>query len=196
MEIKGEQHLPHPREEVWAALIDPDVLGACVPGCKSFDRVSDDLYRASMQAEIGPVSAGFSVEIRIADPDPPRAYRLEGSAKAPVGFGRGQADVRLDEDGQGGTRLSYVARLQLGGKLAQVGSRLLSGITRKIAANFFSRFAEVLEGKRPAGAFSEVRDASLQGTIRRLFAKPAVRWTLVAVVVALAVLAATLLLAG
>ena len=196
MEIRGEQHLPHPREAVWAALIDPDVLGACVPGCKSFDRVSDDLYRASMQADVGPVSAGFAVEIRIADPDPPRAYRLEGSAKAAVGFGRGQADVRLDEDGQGGTRLSYVAKLQLGGKLAQVGSRLLSGITRKIAANFFARFAEVLAGKRPAGAYTRVRDAGRQAAVQRLFAKPAVRWSLVAVVAALAMLAVYRLLAG
>ena len=191
MEIKGEQHLPHPREEVWAALIDPDVLGACVPGCKSFDRVSDDLYRASMQADIGPVSAGFSVEIRIADPDPPRAYRLEGSARAPVGFGRGQADVRLDEDGQGGTRLSYVAKLQLGGKLAQVGSRLLSGITRKIAANFFSRFAEVLEGKRPAGAFrkrARTDRAGFMASIGRLYSNPRTRWWFLAGILVLGIL--------
>ena len=194
MEIKGEQRLAHPRETVWAALIDPDVLGACVPGCKSFDRVSDELYRAAMQADIGPVSAGFAVEIRITDPDPPRAYRLEGNAKAAVGFGRGQADVRLDEDGQGGTILSYVAKLQLGGKFAQVGSRLLSGITRKIASHFFTRFAEVLDGKRPAGEFARPLGAGLRGAVQRAFANRVLRWALLAVIAVLAALAVYLLL--
>lgn len=178
MEIRGEQNLTHPRETVWEALIDPEVLGACVPGCRSFDRVSENHYRAAMQAEVGPVRAKFSVEIRITDPDPPRAYRLEGSAKAPVGFGRGHADVLLEEDGQGGTRLSYKAKLQLGGKLAQVGSRLLSGITRKIAAHFFQRLAEILDGKRRVGA-AAAAGAGLGGLGRaagRLFASRAVRW--------------------
>ena len=193
MEIRGEQRLAHPREDVWAALIDPEVLGACVPGCKSFDRVADDQYRASMQADIGPVSAGFAVEIRIADPDPPRSYRLEGSAKAAVGFGRGQADVRLEEDGQGGTKLSYVAKLQLGGKLAQVGSRLLSGITRKIAANFFERFAEVLEGKRPAGA-QRSGESGLGASLGRLFENRVSRWAVPAVLLVLGALAVFLLL--
>ncbi|MCY4478190.1 MAG: carbon monoxide dehydrogenase subunit G [Gammaproteobacteria bacterium] len=193
MEIRGEQRLAHPREDVWAALIDPEVLGACVPGCKSFDRVADDQYRASMQADIGPVSAGFAVEIRIADPDPPHSYRLEGSAKAAVGFGRGQADVRLEEDGQGGTKLSYVAKLQLGGKLAQVGSRLLSGITRKIAANFFERFAEVLEGKRPAGA-KRSGESSLGASLGRLFENRVSRWAIPAVLLVLGALAVFLLL--
>ena len=193
MEIKGEQSLAHPREDVWAALIDPEVLGACVPGCKSFERIAEDHYRASMQAEIGPVSAGFTVEIRIADPDPPRSYRLEGSAKAAVGFGRGQADVRLEEVGRGGTKLSYVARLQLGGKLAQVGSRLLSGITRKIAANFFERFAQVLEGKRPAGAAARRRrDAVFGAATRWIFGNRALHWAVLAVLIVLSALAAFL----
>ena len=192
MEITGERVLPQPREVVWAALIDPEVLGACVPGCKSFDRVSDNHYRAAMQADVGPVSASFSVEIRIVDPDPPRAYRLEGSAKAPIGFGRGQADVLLEEDGEGGTRLSYKAKLQLGGKLAQVGSRLLSGITRKIAAHFFQRFAEVLEGKRRVGAAAPTHGvtAGLNAALNRLYANRALRWTAVVVLLALAALTA------
>ena len=192
MEITGEQVLPHPREAVWAALIDPEVLGACVPGCKSFDRVSDNHYRAAMQADVGPVSASLSVEIRIIDPDPPRAYRLEGSAKAPIGFGRGQADVLLEEDGQGGTKLNYKARLQLGGKLAQVGSRLLSGITRKIAAHFFQRFAEVLDGERRVGAAAPARGAAegLSAALNRLYTNRVLRWTAVFVLLALAALAA------
>ena len=190
MEIKGEQSLAHPREDVWAALIDPEVLGACVPGCQSFERVGDNQYRASMQADIGPVSARFAVEIRIADPDPPRSYRLEGSARAPVGFGRGQADVRLEEDGKGGTALSYAAKLQLGGKLAQVGSRLLSGITRKIAANFFERFARVLDGKLPAGAAAKRPGESQFGTaLRRLSENRALRWVALAVLIVLGALA-------
>lgn len=195
MEIRGEQSLAHPREDVWAALIDPDVLGACVPGCKSFERVSEDHYRAAMQADIGPVSAGFEVEIRIAEPDPPHSYRLEGNARAAVGFGRGHADVRLEEDGRGGTKLSYVANLQLGGKLAQVGSRLLSGITRKIAANFFERFAQVLEGKRPLGASGAKRPgAALQAALGRVFGNPVLRWAVPAVLLVLGALAVFLLL--
>ena len=148
-----------------------------------------------MQADIGPVSAGFAVEIRIADPDPPRSYRLEGSAKAAVGFGRGQADVLLEEDGQGGTKLSYVAKLQLGGKLAQVGSRLLSGITRKIAANFFERFAQVLEGKRPVGAVRAKRPGVwFQVALGRVFRNPVLRWAVPVVLLGLGALAVFLLL--
>ena len=151
-----------------------------------------------MQADVGPVSARFSVEIRIKDPDPPRAYTLEGSAKAPVGFGRGLAEVLLEEDGQGGTRLSYKAKLQLGGKLAQVGSRLLSGITRKIAAHFFERLAEVLDGKRPAGgvAISRAADAGPGGAARRLFENQVLRWAAVAILLVLAVLGAYWLFAA
>lgn len=194
MEVKGEQNLAHPREAVWAALIDPEVLGECVPGCKSFDRVSDGQYRALMQADVGPVSAAFEVDIRIADPDPPRAYRLEGSARAAVGFGRGQADVRLEEDGRGGTKLSYAAKLQLGGKLAQVGSRLLSGITRKIAANFFARFAEVLDGRKPSGAAAARRrgNAGLGAAAGRLFGNRTVRWAALAGLIILGALGAFL----
>lgn len=192
MEIKGEHSLPQPRQAVWEALIDPEVLAACVPGCKSFDRVSENYYHALMQADIGPVSAGFTVEIRIADPDPPRAYRLEGRAQAPVGFGRGQADVRLEEEDGGGTRLSYTAKLQLGGKLAQVGSRLLSGITRKIASHFFVRLAEVLEGKRRVGE-APARPAGLAGLgamARQLAAIRLVRWAALGALLVIGALAA------
>jgi len=181
LEIKGEQGFAHPRETVWEALIDPEVLAACVPGCDAFNRISENHYRARMKAEIGPVSAGFSVEIRIVDPDPPRAYRLEGSAKSPVGFGRGTADVRLAEEEEGGTTLRYTARLQLGGKLAQVGSRLLSGITRKIAAHFFGRLAGILEGKRPAAARS-----GQGGALKRWAASSVARWLILGAALAAA----------
>ena len=188
MEIKGEQGFAHPREAVWEALIDPEVLAACVPGCNAFDRVSENHYQALMKAEVGPVSASFSVEIRIHDPDPPRAYRLEGSARSPVGFGRGAADVRLAEDADGGTMLSYTASLKLGGKLAQVGSRLLSGITRKIAAHFFKRLADILDGRRPAAA-----RPGEAGALKRWLARPAVRWAILGVALVLAAAAAYLL---
>ncbi len=185
MEIKGEQSLAHPREAVWEALIDPEVLGACVPGCQSFERVGDHHYRALMQADVGPVSARFSLEIRIVDPKPPMAYRLEGSARAPVGFGRGQADVRLSDDGNNGTLLRYTARLQLGGKLVQVGSRLLSGITHKIATRFFARLAEILDGRRPPAAQAAPRSRS---------ARLALRWAALGAVLVLAAVAVWLLL--
>ena len=188
MEIKGEQGFAHPRAAVWEALIDPEVLAACVPGCDSFDRVSEHHYQALMKAEVGPVSASFTVEIRIVDPDPPTAYRLEGSARSPIGFGRGAADVRLAEDGEGGTALSYTASLQLGGKLAQVGSRLLSGITRKIAAHFFKRLADILDGRRSAAPPSGER-----GALRRWLATPVMRWAILGAALLLAAAAAYLL---
>ncbi len=192
MEIKGEQGFAHPREVVWKALIDPEVLAACVPGCNSFDRVGENHYQAQMKADIGPVSAGFSVEIRIVDPDPPNSYRLEGNARSPIGFGRGMADVRLAEDGASGTILNYKASLQLGGKLAQVGARLLSGVTHKIAAYFFKRLADVLEGRRSL--------AAPPGTLKYWLSRPVVRWAILgavlAAVLAVAAIAAYLLLRG
>ncbi len=173
MEIKGEQVFAHSREAVWEALLDPEVLGACVPGCDTFNQVSENRYQALAKVEVGPVSASFSVEIRIVDPDPPNAYRLEGSAKSPLGFGRGAADVHLAEDGQGGTSLSYTASLSLGGKLGQVGSRLLSAMTRKIAAHFFGCLADILDGRR-----SVATPSKRPWGLGRWLVRPTPRWAI------------------
>ncbi len=140
MEMTGEQLIPLPQDRVWAALNDPEVLKACIPGCETIERVSDTEYRVAMTAAVGPVKAKFNGKLILSDMNPPTSYRIafEGSGGA-AGFGKGGAQVVLSPEGTG-TRLKYVANAQVGGKLAQVGSRLIDGVARKMADEFFQRF--------------------------------------------------------
>ncbi|MDX1433907.1 MAG: carbon monoxide dehydrogenase subunit G [Gammaproteobacteria bacterium] len=145
MDISGEFQIPASREHVWQALNDPDVLKQCIPGCESIERESDTELTARMKAKIGPVKATFSSRIVLSDLNPPESYTISGKGKGgPAGFGKGSAQVRLEETGAEETTLRYTASLQVGGKLAQVGSRLVGGAARKIADDFFSRFADVV----------------------------------------------------
>ena len=145
MDVSGEYRLSVSRQAVWNALLDPEILQQCIPGCESLEKLEDDRYKATVNTAIGPVKATFSSELRIVDPVPPESYRLEGEGKAgAVGFGRGAADVTLREEG-GETILSYSADFQVGGRLAQIGSRLVVGATRKIADQFFGRLAGVID---------------------------------------------------
>jgi hypothetical protein len=144
MDINGEFEIPASRQRVWEALNDPDVLAQCIPGCESIERESDTELLAKMKAKIGPVKARFESHISLSNLDPPNSYTLSGEGKGgPAGFGKGSADVTLADSGAN-TMLSYTATLQVGGKLAQVGSRLVGGAARKIANDFFSKFAEVV----------------------------------------------------
>jgi carbon monoxide dehydrogenase subunit G len=153
--MTGEQWIPLPQQRVWEALNDPQVLKACIPGCESIDRVSDNEYRLAMTAAVGPVKAKFTGKLLLMDLDPPNSYRLafEGSG-GPAGFGKGGAQVRLAPEGAG-TKLMYTATAQVGGKLAQVGSRLIDGVAKKMADEFFQRFNEKLAGPAPAAAREE-----------------------------------------
>ena len=145
MDIRGERRLIASREAVWRALNDPDVLRECIPGCQRLERISDTVIEATIAAQIGPVKAPFGSRIELKDLDPPRAYTLVGEGKsAAAGFGRGEARVTLEEEG-GTTTLRYVAELRLGGKLAQIGARLVEGATRQLAEQFFTRFAARFE---------------------------------------------------
>ena len=145
MDVSGEYRLSVRRQAVWNALLDPEVLRQCIPGCESFEKLADDHFQATVKTAIGPVRATFSSELRIVNPVPPESYRLEGEGKAgAVGFGRGAADVTLREEG-GETILSYSADFQVGGRLAQIGSRLVVGATRKIADQFFGRLTGVID---------------------------------------------------
>jgi hypothetical protein len=144
MDINGEFEIPASRQRVWEALNDPDVLAQCIPGCESIERESDTELLAKMKAKIGPVKARFESHISLSNLDPPNSYTLSGEGKGgPAGFGKGSADVTLADSGAN-TMLSYTATLQVGGKLAQVGSRLVGGAARKIANDFFSKFAELV----------------------------------------------------
>jgi carbon monoxide dehydrogenase subunit G len=144
MDIKGEYRIDANRQAVWDALNDPDMLQQCIPGCESLEKVSDTEFTAVVVAAIGPVKAKFKTALKLEDLDPPQRYRLVGESKAAAGFGSGSALVNLEED-DGGTQLTYDADFKVGGKLAQVGSRLVLGATRKTADEFFGAFSKALD---------------------------------------------------
>lgn len=133
------------REQVWAALIDPEVLKECIPGCESIEKISDTKFAAKVMAAIGPVRARFNTSLTLENVNAPVSYTLVGNGKGgAAGFGRGSADIRLEES-DGGTLLTYSADFKVGGKLAQVGSRLVMGATRKTADDFFGNFSRKLD---------------------------------------------------
>ena len=144
MDISGEFTIPAPRERVWVALNDPQVLERCIPGCDELEQTAEGRFEARMSMKIGPVKARFDTDIELSNVNPPESYTISGQGKGgPAGFGKGSADVTLEAQGEQ-TILRYTAALQVGGKLAQIGSRLVGGSARKIANDFFSRFAEEL----------------------------------------------------
>ena len=146
VDINGEFRVPATRERVWEALNDPGVLKECIPGCESMERQSEREFIAVIRSRIGPVNARFDSRIELSNLEPPASYTISGAGKGgAAGFGRGSANVRLEKDGDE-TLLSYQAEFQVGGKLAQIGSRLVAGATRKVASDFFSRFVATLSG--------------------------------------------------
>ncbi len=141
MTMTGEQHLPAPRETVWAKLNDPAVLKACIPGCESLDVVGESEFIAVATNKLGPVKARFKGRVRLTDLDPPNGYKISGEGEGGIaGFAKGGASVALVEK-DGGTLLSYDVEAQIGGKLAQLGQRLVAGAAKKLADEFFARFA-------------------------------------------------------
>jgi len=152
MEMTGSRNVPASVEATWAALNDPEVLKSCIAGCESVERLSDTEFRVAMTARVGPVSAKFSGRIILADLVAPTSYRLnfEGQGGA-AGFARGEARVALAGE-QDGTRIDYTATAQVGGKLAQIGSRLVDATAAKVADDFFARFVERLGGTAAAPA--------------------------------------------
>lgn len=150
MDITGEFHIPLAREAVFEALNDPEVLGQCIPGCRTLEQVGEHEFDADVVARIGPVKARFRTRIEVSNLNPPESYTLSGEGRGgAAGFAAGSADVSLEATPDG-TVLRYVARIRPGGKIAQVGSRLMGGTARKIGTDFFSRFAEVVT-PAPAG---------------------------------------------
>ena len=144
MDMTGEERIGASREAVWAALNDPEILRQCIPGCESLEKVSDTKMTAKVKLQVGPVSARFSGKVTLSEVDPPNGYRIagEGSGGA-AGYAKGSALVRLVEDGTG-TILRYEAKADVGGKLAQVGGRLIDATARKLAGEFFSKFGTVV----------------------------------------------------
>jgi len=146
LEQVGEYRISAPREMVWAALNDPDILKKCIDGCQSMEQTAEDTFAAAVKAKIGPVSALFKADLALADLNPPTSYTINASAKGgAAGFGKGVAAVKLSDDGDG-TLLRYTVDANVGGKLAQIGSRLIDGAARKMADDFFAKFSHEVGG--------------------------------------------------
>ena len=153
MELTGEHRIPAPRQRVWEALHDTDILKACITGCQELEMADDGSMKAKVTAKVGPVKATFNADVEIVNSEPPQSYTLKGEGKGGVaGFAKGSADVSLAEDGEE-TILTYDAKAQVGGKLAQLGSRLVDTTAKKYAADFFTCFVEKMaerSGTAPA----------------------------------------------
>ncbi|QJE72927.1 carbon monoxide dehydrogenase subunit G [Aerophototrophica crusticola] len=159
MDMTGEYRIAAPRDRVWAALNDPEVLRQCIPGCEELTKVSDTEYAAAAKVKVGPVAARFTGRVLITDLDPPAGYTITGEGQGgAAGFGKGGANVNLAEDGPDATILRYVADAQVGGKLAQLGSRLVQGTARKLADDFFARFANLVAPGSVAATDDETAD--------------------------------------
>ncbi len=144
LEMSGEYVLPRDRKAVYAALNDAEVLKKCIPGCEELTKAADNEFAAVVKMTIGPVSARFKGKVRLVDLDPPNGYRIEGEGEGGVaGFAKGGAKVELIEVPEG-TRLTYNAEANVGGKIAQLGQRLLAGSAKKIADKFFANFTTEL----------------------------------------------------
>jgi carbon monoxide dehydrogenase subunit G len=150
MELSGEEMIPQPIRRVWDGLNDPAILKACISGCEEIIKLADNEYQVVLMAAVGPVKARFNGKLLLSDINPPSSYSLvfEGTGGA-AGFAKGGAHVALSEDGPV-TKLVYNANAKIGGKIAQVGSRLIEGVARKIAAEFFARFNDIVA--QPAAA--------------------------------------------
>ena len=153
MDMTGERRIPAPRQIVWEALNDPAVLKAAIPGCESLEKLSDTEMRATAAIKIGPISARFSGKVNLSDLDPPNGYKINGEGQGGVaGFAKGGATVRLTEPEPNITLLAYEVKAQVGGKLAQLGARLIDATAKQMADAFFDRFTDQVATGEPATA--------------------------------------------
>jgi uncharacterized protein len=144
MKLSDTVHIPAPPEKVWLGLNDPDTLKAAIPGCKSIEKVSDTEFKASAAVAFGPVKATFGGKVTLSDLDPPNGYKISGEGTGgPAGFAKGSAVVRLTPK-DGGTDLSYEVEASVGGKIAQIGQRFIDQAAKKLADDFFGRFASAV----------------------------------------------------
>ena len=150
MDMTGERRIPAPRQTVWDALNDPEVLRASIPGCKTLEKTSDSDLRATAGVKIGPISASFTGKVQLLDLDPPNSYRIAGEGQGGVaGFANGGAKVHLADDGAN-TLLTYEVKAQVGGKIAQLGARLIDATAKQMADQFFDKFSAQVSSMSPS----------------------------------------------
>jgi carbon monoxide dehydrogenase subunit G len=150
MDMTGQERIEAPIEIVWRALNDPEALRACIPGCETLEKTSDTDMAATVVLRIGPIKARFEGAVELSNLNPPRSYTISGEGKGGIaGFAKGGADVSLAEDGPGVTLLSYQVKADVGGKIAQLGSRLIDSTARKLATQFFANLGSQL-ARQPA----------------------------------------------
>jgi hypothetical protein len=175
MEMTGERRIPAPRQQVWEALNDPEVLQASIPGCESVERVGDDQFQAKVALKLGPMSAKFGGKVKLENLNPPASYTISGEGNGgAMGFAKGGADVALEEVGPTETLLTYNVKAQVGGKMAQLGGRLIDSTAKQMADQFFNRFAAHLTPApepepepamaEPAAQSAEIRTPAMAGT--------------------------------
>jgi uncharacterized protein len=175
MQMNDIQRVPASRDKVWAALNDPDILRRCIPGCESLAMTSPTEMTATVVVRVGPVKASFAGKVTLSDLDPPNGYRIAGEGSGGVaGFAKGGATVKLEAEAPDTTNLQYAVDAQIGGKLAQLGGRLIDSTAKKLAAEFFQNLAAALTppetpaAEAPAPAESEAVDEPKKGWLRSL----------------------------
>ena len=147
MKLSDEVIIPVPRQKVWEALNDPEILRQAIPGCEEITKLSDTEMEAKVTVKMGPVKATFKGAVTLSDLDPPNGYRISGQGEGGIaGFAKGGANVRLTDAEGGGTILSYDVEANVGGKIAQLGARLIDGVAKKNADQFFATFAQIVSG--------------------------------------------------
>ena len=176
MQMTGEYRIPASRQTVWEALNDPEILRQCIPGCEELTTTEDGGFAAKVTAKVGPVRAKFAGKVTLSDLDPPNGYKISGQGQGgAAGFAKGGAQVKLEDDGDA-TVLSYTVDATVGGKLAQVGSRLIDATAKKMADQFFSCFAETVGGPAEAVEEAEARPAEIAAEAGRKAGLPAAVW--------------------
>ncbi len=148
MDMQGSECIEAPVETVWSALNDPEILKQAIPGCESLEKTSDTTMAARVVLKIGPIKAKFEGAVELQNLNPPNSYTISGEGKGGLaGFAKGGADVTLTPDGEGATLLTYTVKAEVGGKIAQLGSRLIESTSKKLAGEFFSNFSAAVTAK-------------------------------------------------
>ncbi len=167
MKLSGSYQINLSKQKVWEALNDPEILKKAIPGCEEFKKNSDTEFTATATNKIGPFNASFTGDIELTDLDPPNSYKITGSGNSPVGFASGEATVKL-EDNEKGTNLIYEVEANVGGKIAQVGSRLIDMTAKKMADIFFGKFSELISTEDSSSS-EQISEKKIDQTIE---AKP------------------------